>query len=712
MTVYDVLVELYYDDDWQDITSYVRNTDPIRIKRGFSRLPARGMADPQTASFQLDNTDGRFSPRNPRSPLYGKIGQNTPVRITCPYDGVNYRRFTGEISEWPVEWNKPGTIVSAPITASGPSRRFKILGALKSALTRTLADPNNGLDTTAFWPMEEGATVMTPGNEWGSGLAGEPSMKVIYGQTGTQLTDGWLGCLPLPTFGTAGAYGVVTPAGDGTSFTVWLNLYIPETISGNTRILRVYTESTASGLPRRFDLTLTTAGAFNYSVDEYDDSNLTSGTIGFSLTQGYYRLQVDASVSGGTVTVNVSTLEQGESTGGAGDFTFSASTIGRVIAIQLADGSTDTVGLGQVHVSSEVLSLFDAADQLAGFQGEDPRDRFERICGILGVPADYIFGGGETGVELGAEPVGSAADILNDLASVEGVVHDARSTLDLVWRGDGDRVNPALLTLDYTASEIYEFKLVDDDELSLNDSTITRSGGASARITVDVGARSTQDPPDGIGRYDESKTLNLGNDSQPASWANYRTVVGTVDEARIDALTVNLTDDEDLLYRVMTADSGNPLDIFDVITITDLPDWLPPTILRGSIVGYEEEITQFTWKITYSCEPQSPYDAVILNDPDDIEADRVDSASSELASGITSNTTSLSVASDDDDLWNTSGIFPVDINVGPERMRVTAISGSTSPQTFTVTRGINGYTQAHDSGATVALSFPRRLNRP
>jgi hypothetical protein len=37
---------------------------------------------------------------------------------------------------------------------------------------------------------------------------------------------------------------------------------------------------------------------------------------------------------------------------------------------------------------------------------------------------------------------------------------------------------------------------------------------------------------------------------------------------------------------------------------------------------------------------------------------------------------------------------------------VTAISGSSSPQTFTVTRSVNGVVKAQSSGAAVALFQP------
>jgi hypothetical protein len=58
-------------------------------------------------------------------------------------------------------------------------------------------------------------------------------------------------------------------------------------------------------------------------------------------------------------------------------------------------------------------------------------------------------------------------------------------------------------------------------------------------------------------------------------------------------------------------------------------------------------------------------------------------------------------------LWTTNaGDFPVDIAIGGERMTVTSISGASSPQAFTVARGINGVAPAQGAGRDVRLWQP------
>ncbi|MFG2670481.1 hypothetical protein [Streptomyces sp. NPDC048445] len=74
------VTELYYDGAWHDISSSMRESDPVTITRAATALGTR--ADPTAATATLDNRSGDYSPRNPLSNLYGKIGRNTPWRFS------------------------------------------------------------------------------------------------------------------------------------------------------------------------------------------------------------------------------------------------------------------------------------------------------------------------------------------------------------------------------------------------------------------------------------------------------------------------------------------------------------------------------------------------------------------------------------------------------------------------------------------------------
>lgn len=77
-------VELWYDQQWNDITSDVRGTG---AEDGEINIGSRGQPDETSslevtsAELSVNNRGGKYSPRNLVSPLYGKIGMNTPLRI-------------------------------------------------------------------------------------------------------------------------------------------------------------------------------------------------------------------------------------------------------------------------------------------------------------------------------------------------------------------------------------------------------------------------------------------------------------------------------------------------------------------------------------------------------------------------------------------------------------------------------------------------------
>ncbi|MFE4328736.1 hypothetical protein ACFRQM_04555 [Streptomyces sp. NPDC056831] len=74
--------ELLIGGAWTDITRDLYTREPIQITYGTASEGAQ--PDPASCSLLLNNKTGKYSPRNPLSPYYGKLGRNTPVRITVP----------------------------------------------------------------------------------------------------------------------------------------------------------------------------------------------------------------------------------------------------------------------------------------------------------------------------------------------------------------------------------------------------------------------------------------------------------------------------------------------------------------------------------------------------------------------------------------------------------------------------------------------------
>jgi hypothetical protein len=127
--------------------------------------------------------------------------------------------------------------------------------------------------------------------------------------------------------------------------------------------------------------------------------------------------------------------------------------------------------------------------------------------------------------------------------------------------------------------------------------------------------------------------------------------------------------------------------------------------------GYTEVLGNFTHVLTFNVTPSSPYDIGALDDG----LFRLSSGSSTLTSALAEGVTgAVSVTTTDTfDVWRTTaggGVFPTDIMVGGERITLSAITGATSPQTFTISaRAVNGVAKAHAAGAPVNVAEPWRL---
>jgi hypothetical protein len=168
---------------------------------------------------------------------------------------------------------------------------------------------------------------------------------------------------------------------------------------------------------------------------------------------------------------------------------------------------------------------------------------------------------------------------------------------------------------------------------------------------------------------------------------------------------------DDVTFQVTEiGDDVTGLDVGDKLSVTDLPSWLPPDDVALLAQGFTETLTDFTWDIEVNCVAASPYAITEAESTTGSTVNKADTAGSELASGINTTATSLSVTTTIGPVWTDANAEDgFDIYIGGERMTVTDISGTSSPQTFTVTRSVNGVVKSHLAGAAVRLWTPPRL---
>lgn len=696
--VYGVGAELLIDEAWVDITSDVRYAQSIKITRG--RSSETRNADPQTCSLTLDNRLGKYSPRNPVGPYYGKIGRNTPLRVWVSRNEIRYYRFYGEISSWPPEWDITGREAIVSVTASGMMRRL-VQGdsPLRSALYRGISTETVN-PPVAYWPCEDGENSSVVS----SAVAGVRAMDVM-GTATFASESGFAASDALPKMGTAKFTGY--PGSYTVTGTTQIRLLIAVPAAGvadGQGLLRLH----GTGSANLWDLLYRTAsgGSVELLAQNNDGTtvslNDTTGTVtGLNLNGAFKRLSVEITTSGSNSTVRIQAAVPG-SAGTAFNDTLNSATLGRITSMIVgADQGLGDTAVGHISVQTAQTSLADYADEFNAWNDEAVLARFERLCAEEGVNYETRTGGNDV-TTMGYQKIGTLLDLLRETADSDlGMLLESREQLALRFR---DRTSlysqdPAV-TLDCSAHQMDEqIKPVEDDQAARNDITVVRRDGASSRAVLEEGPLSVQAPPDGIGRVDETVTLSLGTDDQTADQAAWRLHLGTTDEARYSKIQVALHNPSmaGIRHLVLAADIG------DRIVVQDPPPGWPPDDISQLVQGYTETINQFMHTIEFSTSPESPWRVGIADDPDS----RADTDGSELTADITDSATSFQVTVTDGPLWTTNvSHFPFDVKAGGERMTVTAISGASSPQTFTVTRSVNGVTKAHLAGTALGLADP------
>jgi hypothetical protein len=299
---------------------------------------------------------------------------------------------------------------------------------------------------------------------------------------------------------------------------------------------------------------------------------------------------------------------------------------------------------------------------------------------------------------MGAQKPTDFLSIMDECATADaGLLFESRDALSLRYRPLAELHNDdAVLTLDYAGSQVAPpFEPVRDDQMVRNAVTAKRTDGGEATFEQTVGRYSVSDPVDGgVGRYDSTVTVNVRSDNQLGNVAGWAVHLGTWDEPRTPTVTVIPDELSDEL-----ADAVFAVDVGDRIDITNLSALGIYDTVSLLVLGYTETWDSAVQRITFNCVPQRPYRVVRL---DTAGMGKLDSLGTTLNEDLDTTETSVEVAVSDAGLWSTTAT-PITITVGGEVMTVTNVTGASSPQTFTVTRSVNGVVKTHSTGDLVQL---------
>lgn len=690
-------------------TSIFSSTSPVKIGEYDSLLPESRAASRMYGAQIRNGINGTvvaspdFTAQAPGTLTWtDSAGRPWTASSTTALTNKNVRAVV-EVSEWPPAWDPSGGDVWVPVTGSGITKRLASgQTPLHSPIRRDITSPaRTGI--VAYWPMEDG----TDATSIASGLPAGAAMRV-NGTITPAADSSWAASEPLPTLGTGQLSGTVQPY--TSTGTIYTRMYLATPTGGigsTQKIVSISTGGTAAVW------TLFGDSAGDLALIAYDNTGATlySSTpvafgingrpmlIDFTLVQD--GANVDWAIAG--TYLDTSTINNQVVLGFNG--TLTGATIGRATAARVGEGGGlgDSV-VGHLVIADTLAAFNNTINAALGWAGESAIARVSRL-GIEENLSIHAAGDPAASALLGPQAVDTILNLLQAAADADGaLLYEQREGVGLVFRGRDTLYNQVpRLVLDYTKPGLAPpLSPTDDTTYVVNDATISRDQGGSARATLDTGALSTLPPPLGVGRYAVSTSLGLFADSQTPDVAAWTVHVGTWDEARYPGVSVNLRrlDDVDTVLAA-TLDTG------DGVQIINLPPWLPPGAVNQLVQGYTEAIG-YTWDITFNGTPAGPYSVAVL---EDLVVGHLDTDGSSLHAGITATATSMQVDAVAGPLWTTaSGDFPFDVSLGGEVVTVTNITGSSSPQTFTITRAVNGISKAQTALTDIRLTHPMILS--
>lgn len=710
-----LLVELYYSGAWHDITADVLVEDGITITRG--RGPGLDRVTPSSCTLNILNTNSKYSPRNPQSELYGKVGRNTPIRIS---ENSVYR-FHGEVERWPQSWTTDGVRVWAPITAYGILRRLGGSGTqapANSALSRRvlIGDPR------AYWPLTDGPrsaqgralTADTVSATWETfeGASVLPVPKP--GAWGTSELAPWLE--PALRLGPDEVVrGMVMPGDPSTALAADIfvnvvdrtgdfpNLYFEfvDVVTKDSGPRGVYAATAWNGGAPTMEI----AGGTSLGYQVLDTASAADALKPWAPGPHHWRIFITQSGAD----VDVEFWLDGELLMSGTHTSATLDQNGRLFF--WATHKETAVG------HAVIWAFFIAAESemtsaMRGWAGETPVERLDRLCLEEGITFSAV---GSSAQLLGPQRTLPFLDLIDDTAAVDGgILAEARDTFGLVLHTQNSLYSKDVdVTVDYAAGGEVAPPLgySEDTDHIANDVTVSRIGGQSTTLVQTFGPLNIQEPvddPQGVGWYPRRYELNLYGDDQTVQQAAWKRHLGTWDDARYPSIVLDVAAMQADGKTTLAADAV-ALDVGGRIQVDNPPAWTGPGPVDQIVQGYEEFIGDplaeggYVRTITANTTSAGPYNVGKL------DTVRIDVAGSTISEDLTTTETDVSVANTGAG-WSSTAV-PYDVLIGGERMTVTAVSGSGSSQTLTVTRSANGVVKTHSTGAEVHTYQPFRLAR-
>lgn len=651
----------------------------------------------------LANDNLQMDPSNVSSPLYGKIGRNTPARMLIGGSVI----CAGEASSWKPERtveHQPGAAKGRSHTALVAEGLLRRIGRwedpLRSPMSRQIASYASLL---GYWRLEDPSTAATLANETTGGRAGSFSGSVtLDGDPGAGGADGAV------KLGADGVIGGQFLAFSASGWQIcWAGKLPAVPASGTYIAMFQWSDTTGRTWYWRVN-----SGSFEIAIYDSAGALITSTTSTFGAgvnVAAWTRYRLKCTVSGSTVTYEPAWYPQDGSTSYGVTATFAGTSTGQPVGwAAVSNAYTNGAAFGHVFATSD-LSLDLLADPAAvrafdGYLGELAAARFTRLLTESGFQSTVV-GDPSKSAPMGRQRAAKLIELLEEIQRTEGgLIYDSTTQVQLVFRVFNYLVNAATaMTLTYGVNVAPPLTKNIDDVGAINDITGKNWDGTEVRRELTTGGLSVQPPPAGAGRYKGNLDVSFSAAARLADRVNWALRDATVDRPRYQQVTVDLLANPGLRA---TTYAMRPGDLISLVGVE--PDPVPLRVLtitrRGGAVAES---------VTFSCRPGDVWTPGKWSDG----VRRWDSGSTTLGAGVTAAATTLTfTTAAKGDLWSQTSAY--DVLIAGERIGIPAggmsAASGTGPYTQTatgVTRSKNGVVKAQTAGAPIRVATPGRWAR-
>jgi hypothetical protein len=695
MTDWQTFAQMYYNGAYQNNTALVMTDPAVSI--------SRGVADdldlkPGSCSFRLLDDADRYRPSNVASDLYGQTG----AYMRGAYATGGAVLFTGEAQAM-----TPGQTDYVAVSGGLVTRGVKYVdvrlggplarvGRWRDEVAAPLSTQINGYtNLRGHFPLDDGRDAIAPRNLYPPGRPGSASgvsFATFDGPgSGAQVVKG-------NAAGTLG--GSFSPMSTSAGWQVaWSNNI--QSASGTG--FDVLTVNTSSGYVWRWSVALT---SYTLTVDKPDGTNALTAVYGTGTGAEpgkWIATRMAVTQSGGNVTVEGAWYAEAAEVFYGFTETF-AGTMGAPTTWRVpGNATTDDSGFCNVFALTGVTDDLTSAAYTEAFNGyvrENAADRFGRLCDSRSLPY-AVRGDADRSVRMGPQPLKTINDQFKEIRQSEGgLIFDRGDNIGVVLATRGylyDQAAAPAIALTYP-TQVSGLAEVTDARDVYNQVTATTTDGQSFTVSEPNGKLGTANPPTGAGLVDQKIDVNVWDpgvlEDITTFWLRYWTNEGP----RFDSIVIDLDAQPSLLSAVNALEPGM------FVTVTGrTPD---PLLLM--ITGLNRQTHRSRNVCSLEVVDGRIFDVAIYDDA----GSRYDSATTTVASNITSSATTLPVTTTNiRDVWSTTSV-PYALVVLGERVTCTAASAPAGSgpytQNLTITRGVNGFSKALTTGARVGLADPVR----